>query len=448
MAAITDHGPAEPARDETAETAKAPYSAAYTGYITFVLALVFMLAAADRNIMAVLLHPIQKDLGVSDTAMGIMTGTVFSVVYATVALPLARIADRGHRRNLIAAAVAFWSAMTALCGVTVNYLTLLAARIGVAAGEAGYQPSILSMLGDLYPRRRRGIAVGLVSVGASLGIGLGAYLAGLINDRYGWRAAFLVLGIPGLVVGALAFLTVPEPPRGTFDGGAKPDPDHASFWRSVRYLASVPTVPRLLLAKIMLQLGFQGFLTWVTTFFIRVHDMTAAEAGALFGASVGIGGVASQLLAGFFSDLLARRGESWRSYWCTLSLLAGVPFMLMVILGRTEVAIVGLFAISIVTGGATTASLTAGLGVVRGSMRGFLTAVLLFCVQIFGMALGPMILGSVSDALKATHGEMAIRYSLLLVPLAWVLAALAFWWTGRTADRDAAIASGEAAPAR
>jgi len=440
MAAIAEEGAPAPA----AETARAPYSVAYTGYITFVLALVFMLASADRNIMSVLLQPIQKDLGVGDTAMGFIAGTAFSIVYATVALPLARIADRGHRRNLIAVAVTFWSAMTAVCGLAVNYVTLLVARIGVAAGEAGYQPSILSMLADLYPRRRRGIAVGLVSVGASLGIGLGAYLAGLINDRYGWRAAFLVLGVPGLLVGALAFLTVPEPPRGTFDGGSKPDPDHASFWRSVRYLASVPTVPRLLLSKILLQIGFQGFLTWVTTFFIRVHDMTAAEAGALFGASVGIGGVASQLLAGLSSDWLARRGESWRSYWCTISLFAGVPFMLMVILGRTEVAIFGLFAISIVTGGATTASITAGLGVVRSSMRGFLTAALLFCMQIFGMALGPMILGAASDALKATHGEMAIRYSMLLVPIAWVLAGLAFWWTGRTADRDAAIATGEA----
>jgi MFS family permease len=251
------------------------------------------------------------------------------------------------------------------------------------------------------------------------------------------------MGAPGLAVAALVIFTVPEPVRGAMEGGAKPDPAHASFWQGLRYLAGVRSVRRLLVAKILLQIGFQGFLVWAPAFFIRVHDMSATKMSALFGLSVGIGGVASQLLAGYSSDWLSRKGEAWRSYWCTLSLFLGLPFMLMVVLGPVNVAIFGMFMISIVTGGATTASITAGLGIVRGSMRGLMTAVLLFCVSIFGMALGPVILGAVSDALKDAHGDMAIRYSLLAVPLAWLLAGVAFWFTGRSTNRDAAIATGE-----
>jgi len=442
MASVAAHAPAAAVPEASA------YSRPRTAYITFILALVFLLAAADRNMMSILLVPIQKDLGASDTAMGLLAGAAFSLVYATVALPLARFADRGHRRNLIAIALAFWSAMTAICGLAGSYGALLAARIGVAAGESAHQPAILSMIGDLYSRRRRGIAVGLVAAGSSIGIALSAYLAGWINDNYSWQAAFFVMGLPGLGVAALVLFTLPEPARGVFDGGAKPDPAHASFWRSLRYLAGVPTIPRLLLAKILLQVGFQGFLVWAPAFFIRVHNMSPTRMGVIFGASVGIGGVAAQLLAGLSSDFLSERGERWRSWWCTACLFAGMPFVLMIILGSTNVAIVGMFMIAIVTGGATTASITAGLGVVRGTMRGFMTAAMMFCVSVFGMALGPVILGAVSDGLKAVHGDLSIRYALLMVPLAWVLAGAAFWFAGRTADRDAAIAAGEiAAPA-
>ena len=187
----------------TAVTHDTGYSGLYSAYITFVMALVFMLAATDRNIMSILLVPIQKDLNVSDTAMGALTGAAFSIVYAATALPLARLADRGNRRNLITGAVAFWSAMTAACGVATGYITLLLARMGVAVGEAAHQPSIMSMVGDLYPRHRRGIAIGCISIGTSVGIALGAYVAGWLSDNHGWRTAFFVMGLPGLVVAAM-----------------------------------------------------------------------------------------------------------------------------------------------------------------------------------------------------------------------------------------------------
>jgi predicted MFS family arabinose efflux permease len=227
-------------------------------YMTFLLALVYMLASADRNIMSILLVPIQKELGASDTAMGLLTGAAFSIVYATGALPLARFADRGHRRNLLGAAVAIWSLMTATCGFVGSYALMLLARVGVALGEAGHAPAIMSLVGDLHPRERRGFAIGCVYIGSAVGVGAGAFLAGYLNDLFGWRVAFLAMGFPGLVVAALLVLTVKEPVRGLFDGGAAA-PEHAgSTWVGLKYLWSVPTVRRLMLAQILLQASVFG----------------------------------------------------------------------------------------------------------------------------------------------------------------------------------------------
>src|SRR5690606_13363395 len=138
--------------------------------------------------------------------------------------------DRGNRRNLIAAAVGFWSAMTALCGLAAGYFTLLLARMGVAVGEAAHQPSIMSMVGDLYPPRRRGLAIGCIAIGSSVGIALGAYIAGWLSDNHGWRVAFFVMGLPGLFVAAMVLFTLPEPKRGAFDRG--PPPPHNGFLRN------------------------------------------------------------------------------------------------------------------------------------------------------------------------------------------------------------------------
>lgn len=428
---------AEPLTGAERPAGEGAYSRGYNAYITVVLALVFMLAATDRNIMSILLVPIQQELGASDTAMGALTGAAFALVYATTALPLARLADRGNRRNLIAAAVGVWSAMTAVCGVATNYITLLAARMGVAAGEAAHAPSIMSMVGDLYPRQRRGFAIGCIFVGSSLGIALGAYIAGRLSDLYGWRTAFFAMGVPGLLVAALVWLTLPEPRRGAFDGAPPKERARIGFLDSVRYLLSVRTIPRLFVAKLLLSIGFMGFLAWSPAFFMRVHGMTTSEMSALFGASVGFGGVASQLMGGAVSDWLCKRGERWRSYYCALALIGGLPFMLMVVFGPTPAAVVGMFGISVVTGGVTTVSITAGLSIVRSDMRGFMTAAMAFCIQVIGGGLGPVVIGALNDGLKDVFGDESLRYTLIFVPTAWLLAAVAFAVAARTTDRDA-----------
>lgn len=385
-------------------------SRAYSVYVTFVLALVFMLAATDRNIMSILLVPIQQELGASDAAMGALTGAAFSIVYATAALPLARFADRGNRRNLIAAAVAVWSVMTSVCGLATSYFTLLLARVGVAVGEAAHAPAIMSIVGDLYPRSRRGVAVGCITIGSALGIGLGAYVAGLVSDLYGWRMGFLVMGLPGVAVAALMMLTVAEPRRGAFENGAGATPDSRSTWDALRYLFSVPTVPRLLAAKLVLQIAFQGFLVWSPAFFIRVHGLTTAQMSAGFGLVVASSAMLSAVIAGVVSDRLSKGGERWRAYYCAAALAAGAPFAVLTLVASTPTLAFGaLFLMGLITGGATSASLTAGLGVVRPEMRGFMTAVMSFVIAVVGGGVGPVMFGAMTDGLKGALGDEAIR---------------------------------------
>lgn len=417
-------------------------SAGRTIYVTIALALVTMLATADRNIMSVLLVPIQRDLGVSDAAMGALSGTAFAIVYATAALPLARFADLGNRRNLVAAAVVVWSSATALCGIAGNYVQLLLARMGVAAGEAAAGPATMSMIGDLYAPARRGIAVAAISVGGAVGISVGAMVAGALSDLYGWQVAFIAVGLPGLVVGLLVWLTVPEPKRGGKDGGLKPDPDNGSTWRCLVYLASIPTAWTLLAAKILLAIAWGGWLLWVPAFFERVHGMSSTEMSAWFGGVVGLSAVVSMIMAGLVSDWLAKRGESWRLYYIVVSLVVGIPLVALSCLVANPVhAWVLIFFYSLVTGGVTGVSIVAGLSIVRPTMRAFMTAVMAFCISMIGGGLGPFLIGVLNDRLAVTMGNEALRYTLLTSPVLLALAAIAFYAASRTMDRDCARAT-------
>lgn len=427
----------DPSAAPATEAAPTPMSGAYSAYVTFVLATVFMLAAADRNILSILLVPIQKEFGVSDTAMGALNGGAISLVYATAALPLARLADRSNRRNLLAAAVAIWSAATAACGVAGSFLALMLIRVGGAVGEAGSSPAIMSMVGDLYPRHRRGLAVGCITIGSAVGIGVGAYLAGLLNDHYGWRGAFIIMGVPGVLVALLFLLTVREPKRGAFEPAAV-QPQSRSAWRATKFIFSVPSVPWLLGAKLALQLGFGGFLVWAPAFFMRVHGLTTTQMSAGFGAVVGVSAILSAIIAGLVSDRLSRRGERWRSYYCAAVLGGGVPLAVLMLAAPTPtLAFAALFLMSLVTGGATSASITAGLGVVPPELRGFMTALMAFCISVIGGGLGPVLFGGLTDALKPSFGDEAIRYTLLAVPAFWAISAALFWVSGRRTAVDA-----------
>jgi predicted MFS family arabinose efflux permease len=416
-------------------------------WIAVMLAVVAFLAATDRNILSVLLVPIQNDLKVSDAAMGALTGAAFSFVYASAALPLAWLADRTNRRNFIALSVAFWSAMTALCGLAGSYVQLLLARFGVALGEAGHGPAGMSMVADVYPAAKRGAAISVLTIGAALGYSAGAFVAGVLNDQFGWQGALMAVGLPGLLIAVVLFLTVPEPKRGAQDG-ARAAVTPVSVLAGLKTLSQVRTFWPLMGGMIFLNIAFMGWLHWLPAFLMRIHHLTTTEMSAIFGMIVGVGGVVANIFAGVISDKLAQRGSRWRMYYCVAMGAVSVPLLVVgLMLKDATFAIACMMTYTLAAGGLTTVTNAAAISIAPANLRASMVALIGFAVAVFGGGVAPFLIGLLNDTLKASLGVEAIRYTLLVGPIGIGIAALMFLLASRTIDGDADRGEPAAAPA-
>jgi MFS family permease len=268
-------------------------------YVLVMMVLVYTLSIADRYVISTVLEPIRLELQLSDSGIAFLTGVALALFYVTMGFPLSWLIDRGNRRNIIAVCLVIWSAMTTFSGLAKNYVQLLISRIGVGIGEAGGTPGASSIISDYFPAARRPMALTVFSLGAPIGAWLGADIAGMINDAYNWRTVFLVLGIPGIVVGILIFLTVREPRRGQLDhkGG---DHEGASFAESMRFLWSQKSAVHVMVASAVTALWGWGLMWWTPTFLIRNYAMTPGEAGAIVGPIHLVGGGLATLLTGWW----------------------------------------------------------------------------------------------------------------------------------------------------
>ncbi len=406
-------------------------------YIMVLMAAVTALAMTDRNILSILLVPIKQELKVSDTAMGLLTGTAFAVVYATTAIPLARVADVGNRRTLLVVCLAVWSGATALSGFATSYLQLLVARIGVAGGEAPANPAITSMIADLYPPERRATALGAILIGLGLGVMFGSVCGGLLAQELGWRAAFFAVGVPGILLAILIWLTVPEPLRGGTNG-LHEDPDSRSIWLALRYMMTVPSFLHILSAKTFMQISSQASLIWAPAFLIRVHGLSLAETGLYYGVAIALATFFAAVIGGPISDRLARKGPAGHLRFCIVSMVLSGPTAVGLALAPSAAwAVAFIFLYGFVSALNNTASMAGALAVVRPQMRGVMTAVVNFVYSLLGAGLGGLIVGLLNDVLEPRYGDQAIRYSLLIMPVASTIAAVSYYLGSRTLDRDA-----------
>jgi MFS family permease len=268
-------------------------------YVLIVMVLVYTLSIADRYVISTVLEPIRLELHLTDSGIAFLTGVALALFYVVLGFPLSWLIDRGNRRNIIAVCLVLWSAMTAFCGLSRNYAQLLTARIGVGVGEAGGTPGASSIISDYFPAAKRPMALTVFSLGAPIGAWLGADIAGMINDAYDWRTVFLALGVPGVVVGALIYLTVREPRRGQLDhkGG-----DHAgaSFLESMRFLWTQKSAVHVMVASALTALWGWGLMWWTPTFLIRNYAMTPGQAGAITGPIHLVGGGIATVLTGWW----------------------------------------------------------------------------------------------------------------------------------------------------
>ena len=281
------------------KTAAESSSLALRWYVLLMMVLVYTMSIADRYVISTVLEPIRLELQLSDAGVAWLTGVSLALFYVVFGFPISWLIDRGNRRNIIAVSVILWSAMTTLCGVAQNYWQLLFARIGVGVGEAGGTPGANSILSDYFPVNRRPMALTIFALGASIGAWLGADVAGAIADKSGWRAAFLWLGVPGVILGLLVFLTVREPKRGQLDSLAPRAGESASFAESMKFLWTQRSAVHVMTASALTALWGWGLVWWTPTYLVRNFSLSVGEAGALVGPIHLIGGSAATIATGW-----------------------------------------------------------------------------------------------------------------------------------------------------
>jgi predicted MFS family arabinose efflux permease len=401
-------------------------------YTVLILMLVAFISYVDRQVLSILVAPIEADLHISDTQMGILTGIFFSGFYALAGIPLARLSDTGNRRNMIGACIAFWSVSTAMCGAVQSFLQLATARALVSVGEAGSAPASSSIVADIVSPARRTRVYGLISAGNAAGLAFGVYLGGILTHALGWREVFLVVSLPGLVISLLIFLTIREPARSV---SRAREVGHGMM-QTFRALWALPTYRALLALTVLASIGVFSVLGWMPTFLIRVHDMPHAEVGLKMGMAIMIGLLCGNVSSGFVTDWLISRDVRWLSWVSALGLLAAFPFGIASLFWGTatgSVVLLGFFMFFQGFWAPPTVTLVVGLVDTRSRA---LAASTLPLVQAIGGAIGPFLVGILNDTLKLDYGAQAIRYSLSVALLGCLLGSAAAFAGSRFVRRD------------
>jgi len=414
-----------------------PIRPAYAHYVLGVLFVAYVFNFVDRQIISILLQPIQDELDVSDSWMGFLSGPAFAIFYATLGVPIARLADLWVRRSVIAIGLALWSAMTAVSGLVANFPQMAAARIGVGVGEAALSPPAHSLLADYFPVERRATALGIYSMGIHVGILFGVLAGGWLEEYWGWRRAFMVVGLPGLLLALVVRFTVREPERRS-DAGDADDTEMPGVGDVVRFLASRPSFRHLSFAAGLIACSGYAFASWAPTFLRRVHDMAGGELGTKYGLVLGIGGAIGSVLAGIMADRLGRSDVRWWLWVPAVACAGPIPFLLFFFFHADvnvglAVAFPGLMLAAMYQGPVFSTVQT----LAPARMRAMASGVLLFVINIIGMGIGPQAVGWLNDGVFASHGDEAIRYSLAAMALVLgVWSALHFLLAARTLRED------------
>jgi len=412
------------------------FSPAVRNYALGVLVVVYTFNFIDRQILSILLEPIKQDLGLSDSALGMLTGFAFALFYATLGIPIARFADRSNRRNLIAWALAIWSAMTAVSGLAQNFWHLLLARIGVGVGEAGCSPPAHSMLADYFPTENRATALGIYSLGIPFGILFGFIAGGWLNEFFGWRVAFFIVGVPGLLLAILVRFTLREPPRGMAEGRVA-DEEQPTIMETFRFLWSKRSFRHMAVGGGLTAFVGYGVITWVPSFLIRSYGMSTGDVGTYLGLILGIPGGIGIALGGYLADRYGARDTRWYLWIVSVALIASTPLFFGVYLSNTAFASLMFLILPILLGNfyqATTFSQTQGLVSLR--MRSVAAAVLLFILNMIGLGAGPQAVGILSDILQPSYGDESLRYALLILSTVQIWAAYHYYQAGKSLKDD------------
>jgi predicted MFS family arabinose efflux permease len=399
------------------------------GYVLAVLTAMTAFNHLDRNLMNILLEPIRREFALSDVQLGLLSGFSFALVFTTAGIPAAVWAVRHDRRNLIAAAVALWGAMTALCGLAQNFWQILLARVGVGVGEAGGPAPSHAMLSDLYRPGERATAMAIFTAGINAGVILSFLVGGIAGQIFGWRAAFVIAGIATILLGLLFRFTVRDPPR----SGAAGDIGSLSLvGETTRAMWRDPAMRQTCYAAILASLVAYTVVSWTPSFLQRSHGMSLSSIGTYLALLIGVGGALGTYAGGRLSDALGRRDMRWSLWLFSVAFVTAAPLVVAFYLVHETWLALLLFVFPAMIG---TIYLGPSVAVlhdrVAAHLRPIASAVFILTITLIGLGLGPLLTGAISEYGFAGYGEDSLRYALAVMQVAALWCALHFYLAGR-----------------
>lgn len=397
-------------------------------YMLFVLFFVYSMSMADRNIMGVLIQPVQAEFGITDGAMGLLSGLAFALFYSVLAIPFGRYADRSNRRNLVAWCCFAWSIATALCGMAVGFWSLLAARIAVAVGEAGGSAPSVSMIADAYPTEQRSRAMSIYMLGSHVGVLFGLGVGAWIAQEYGWRHVFLWMAIPGVAIAILLRLTCTEPMRKTMQQASSVTSQvttqaQEKFTEVLASLRKTRAFVGLATAGVILTFAGQAIGIWNTSFLVRSYGLSLKDAGAIFGVLGAGAAITGALISGWLTDRLVRHDVRWQLWLPAIGVLASIPFGIYFYLApadgiwpiwglKVPFAIPAYLIFGVLMSCWVPPTYAALTNVVPSTRMATAMAVFGMCASAIGGGLGPLVVGLISDGLSGSYGKESLRYGM------------------------------------
>ena len=417
----------------------------YRHYVLGLLTLVYIVNFLDRQIVIILIEPIKEDLGLTDSQLGFLSGTIFALFYTVLGVPIARFADQTVRRNIVAGSLAFWSLMTTLSGFATGFMHLILARIGLGVGQAGCTPPIHSLLADYFPIESRTNAISIYSMGPPLGILVAFVLGGWVAENWGWRMAFIVAGVPGLLLALLVYFTVREPERESASAAQDASASN-SLIDVLKYLWSLPAWRHLMFGAALVGLAVYGTLgTWMPSILRRTFDMDTTEIGIILGLNGGFTGAIGLLAGGLLTTYLMKRDPKWLLLTPAITLAVSVFFYVGVLATENFTVMISMMIIfSLISGSIGGPQFSAAQTLSPASMRAVSSSILLAAVNLIGIGIGPLAVGALSDFLAPQFGDASLRIALLCTAPLFFWAAFHFYlaskWVEDNMGRVAQVA--------
>lgn len=371
-------------------------------WVLTLMTLTYTSSFMDRTILSIIQNPIKEELQLSDTQLGLLSGFAFALLYSTLGIPVARIAERVDRRWLITISLTVWSVATALSGLARGFVSLFALRVVVGVGEAGASPPAHSLISDFFPPDKRGTAFSIYSLGVSAGVLIGSIAGGLIAEAYGWRMTFVIFGAPGILLAILIPLTVREPERGRLDTAQPKETSAPSFGAVLRHFAKKRALIHCVAGASIAAFGAYSILTFSAPFFVRSYGATLAEAGLFLGLTGGLSAGIGIFFSGMITDRLSLRDHRWAVWVPAIGLVLAVPGYVIGFMAPTKELAMAILLVPPIMQYLYMGP-TFGLmhNMVTPRMRATATALLYLAVNLFGMGLGPTLAGFLSDRFAA-----------------------------------------------